>query len=240
MPISYILLRSEINVKQPWLTCPKHQILVIIPAIWKSDAHLVSVSPPSSAFLPLLLSFLCWLHTLILGNWCSSKIYASPALHPLCTYSLNLPNSSKRPLYDCWLPYACLYPGSHLQTNVISSKPSYLPATLDDLHTWPNLTIMQLPGKRLQAPGMPAYQLLLQKLSLIHASPHTPKNLYFPCHSISIPFVEHLVTHIPTRLQALWQRAMCLLFSLHLAPTTVPTIKGIVTLLCWSLNSMTL
>ena len=238
MPISYILLRLEINVKQPWLTGPKHQILVIIPAILKADLHLVSVSPPSSAFLLLLLSFLCWLHTLILRNWCSSKIYACPTLHPLCTYSLNLPNSSKHHLYDCWLPYACLYPGSHLQTNVISSKPSYLPATLDNLHTWPKLTIMQLPGKLLQTPGMPAYQLLLQKLSLIHASPHAPKNLYFPCHSISIPLIEHLVTHSSTRLQALWHQAMCPLFSLYLAPITVPTIQGIFTLLCWSLNSM--
>lgn len=37
-----------------------------------------------------------------LGNFgCCSKFYANPTLHPLCTNSLNLPNSPKWHLYDC-------------------------------------------------------------------------------------------------------------------------------------------
>lgn len=63
--------------------------------ILKSDLHLVPTSPPSSAFLLLLLPFLCGPLPLLSGNGgVPQESMLVPTLHLLCTES-HLPNSPK-------------------------------------------------------------------------------------------------------------------------------------------------
>lgn len=62
-------MRPQFSVRQPQLTFQKHQTLVHTLTILKLDLQLVSMSPPSSAFLLLLFSFFCWFLPLILGTF---------------------------------------------------------------------------------------------------------------------------------------------------------------------------
>lgn len=142
---NYILLRPQFTVRQPQLTFQKHQTLVPTLTILKLDLQLVSMSPPSSAFL-LLLFFLCWLLPLILGTFgFPQNSTLGITLCPLCTESQS-PKWFQMSSLRLQLPYAWLYPEPHLKT-LVPLQTLYLPATLHDLHTTcPPLAIMQLPG----------------------------------------------------------------------------------------------
>lgn len=143
---NYILLRPQFTVRQPQLTFQKHQTLVPTLTILKLDLQLVSMSPPSSAFLLLLFSFLCWLLPLILGTFgFPQNSTLGITLCPLCTESQS-PKWFQMSSLRLQLPYAWLYPEPHLKT-LVPLQTLYLPATLHDLHTTcPPLAIMQLPG----------------------------------------------------------------------------------------------
>lgn len=143
---NYILLRPQFTVRQPQLTFQKHQTLVPTLTILKLDLQLVSMSPPSSAFLLLLFSFFCWFLPLILGTFgFPQNSTLGITLCPLCTESQS-PKWFQMSSLRLQLPHAWLYPESHLKT-LVPLQTLYLPATLDDLHTTcPQLTIMQLPG----------------------------------------------------------------------------------------------
>ena len=145
---NYILLRPQFTVRQPQLTFQKHQTLVPTLTILKLDLQLVSMSPPSSAFL-LLLFFLCWLLPLILGTFGFPQNSTLASHFILSAQSLNLPNGSKCHLWD-YNFHMHDFTQSHISKHLFLSKPfiCLLPYTISTqhVHHWPSCNYLANPA----------------------------------------------------------------------------------------------